>query len=72
MKMHLIEIDEKIWSHLQKNAEPFVDTPNSVLNRLLFGEVEKKRKTQPSFQYQPSAFRVCPNHWSRFLKLFMR
>lgn len=36
MKMHTIEIDENIWSYLQKNAEPFVDTPNSVLNRLLF------------------------------------
>ena len=36
MKMHKIEIDENIWSYLQKHAEPFVDTPNSVLNRLLF------------------------------------
>jgi len=41
MKMHLIEIDEKIWCHLQQNAEPLVDTPNSVLNRLLFGTEEK-------------------------------
>ncbi len=37
MKMRTIEIDEKIWSHLQRNAEPLVDTPNSVLNKLLFG-----------------------------------
>ena len=36
MKMHTIEIDENIWSYLQKHAEPFVDTPNSVLNRILF------------------------------------
>ena len=36
MKMHTIEIDETIWGYLQKHAEPFVDTPNSVLNRLLF------------------------------------
>ena len=36
MKMHTIEIDENLWSYLQKHAEPFVDTPNSVLNRLLF------------------------------------
>lgn len=35
MKMHTIEIDENIWSYLQKHAEPFVDTPNSVLNRIL-------------------------------------
>ena len=36
MKMHTIEIDENIWTYLQKHAEPFVDTPNSVLNRILF------------------------------------
>ena len=36
MKMHTIEIDENLWSYLQKHAEPFVDTPNSVLNRILF------------------------------------
>lgn len=37
MKMYSIEIDEKIWSYLQKHAEPFIDTPNTVLNRLLLG-----------------------------------
>ncbi|MGD2037479.1 MAG: hypothetical protein PVH28_06310 [Desulfobacterales bacterium] len=40
MKMHTIEIDENIWSYLQKHAEPFVDTPNSVLNRILFDTSE--------------------------------
>ena len=25
MKMHTIEIDETVWSYLQKHAEPFVD-----------------------------------------------
>ena len=42
MKMYPIEIDERIWHFLQQNAEPFVDTPNSVLNRLLFGADEQK------------------------------
>ena len=37
MKMFSIEIDESIWHYLQKHAEPFVDTPNSVLRRLLLG-----------------------------------
>jgi hypothetical protein len=37
MKTHTIEIDETVWRHLQKHAEPFIDTPNSVLSRLLFG-----------------------------------
>ena len=37
MKTYSIEIDERVWSYLQKHAEPFVDTPNTVLNRLLLG-----------------------------------
>lgn len=37
MKMFSIEIDETVWHYLQKHAEPFVDTPNSVLSRLLLG-----------------------------------
>ena len=49
MKMHQIEIDDKLWSYLQQNAEPFVDTPNSVLNRLIFGEEEKKEEEAASF-----------------------
>ena len=42
MKMHRIEIDDKVWNHLKNFAEPFTDTPNSVLNQLLFGHTKKK------------------------------
>ena len=42
MKMHRIEIDDKVWNHLKNFAEPFTDTPNSVLTRLLFGHPKKK------------------------------
>ncbi|MGD8739268.1 MAG: hypothetical protein PVG34_03070 [Desulfobacterales bacterium] len=45
MKMHTIEIDENLWSYLQKHAEPFVDTPNSVLNRILF---DTSKATSPT------------------------
>jgi len=41
MKMYTIEIDEKVWGFLQKHAEPFIDTPNSVLNQILFGTSKK-------------------------------
>jgi len=37
MQFYKIEVDEKIWSFLKSNAEPFEDTPNTVLNRILFG-----------------------------------
>ena len=42
MEMYSIDIDEKIWHFLQRNAEPFVDTPSSVLRRLLFKEEASK------------------------------
>ena len=38
MQMHLIEVDNKIFKYLQKHAEPFIDTPNTVLYRLLLDE----------------------------------
>ena len=33
-----IEIDQEVCEFLQKNAIPFVDTPNSVLRKLLLGK----------------------------------
>jgi negative regulator of replication initiation len=36
--MVTIEIDEEVHNYLKSKAEPFVDTPNSVLRRLLFSE----------------------------------
>ena len=41
MDMHLIEIDADVWDHLKQFAEPFVDTPNSVLRRLLIDEDDR-------------------------------
>jgi len=45
MRYHKIEVDEKVWGYLQSKAEPFEDTPNSVLNRILFGGPEQKTLT---------------------------
>ncbi|MFZ0242208.1 MAG: hypothetical protein WAL90_11235 [Desulfobacterales bacterium] len=42
MDMHLIEIDPDVWNHLKQFAEPFVDTPNSVLRRLLLDEDDRE------------------------------
>ena len=30
-----IQIDEEVWERLKERAEPFVDTPNSVIRKLL-------------------------------------
>jgi hypothetical protein len=69
MKMHLIEIDEKIWSHLQKNAEPFVDTPNSVLSRLLFGEEEKKDEETALFSIPTVSIQGLPKSLEQILEV---
>ena len=37
MDMREIQVDEEVWQYLQERAVPLVDTPNSVLRRLLFG-----------------------------------
>ncbi len=44
MKKYSIEIDPDVWQYLQRHAEPFVDTPNSVLKRLLFGDREPREE----------------------------
>ena len=41
MDIHLIEIDADVWDYLKQFAEPFVDTPNSVLRRLLLDEDDR-------------------------------
>ncbi|GBE38693.1 MAG TPA: hypothetical protein ENH35_03160 [Candidatus Moranbacteria bacterium] len=41
MKFYKIEIDETIWNYLKNHADPFEDTPNTVLRRLLFGKTKK-------------------------------
>jgi|GEM_PF-1723658 len=49
MRYYTIEVDETIWNHLKSKAEPFEDTPNSVLHRLLFNisDSSKALKGQP-------------------------
>ncbi len=38
MKYYKIEIDERVYNYLKSQAEPFEDTPNSVLLRFFFGK----------------------------------
>lgn len=38
MDTHLIKVDDRVFKHLQSHAEPLIDTPNSVLIKLLFDE----------------------------------
>lgn len=38
MRMLKIDVDQDVFEYLKKNAEPFIDTPNDVLRRLLLGQ----------------------------------
>jgi len=69
MKMYSIEIDENVWKFLQKNAEPFIDTPNSVLNQILFGD-SKEAEEQESVSAVPSvSIEGTPKSLSQILEV---
>ncbi|MHC4105611.1 MAG: hypothetical protein ACYSR9_11770 [Planctomycetota bacterium] len=69
MKMYSIEIDEKVWEFLQKHAEPFIDTPNSVLNQILFG-ASKETDAQARVSTAPSvSIKGTPKSLSQILEV---
>jgi hypothetical protein len=37
MPFYKIDVDDEVWQFLKKHAEPFQDTPNTVLRRILLG-----------------------------------
>jgi hypothetical protein len=69
VNMYSIEIDEKLWHFLQQNAEPFVDTPNSVLNRLLFGAGEKKDDSAALYTIPSVNIEGLPKSLSQILEV---
>ena len=69
MKTYSIEINEKIWHYLQQHAEPFVDTPNSVLNRLLIGEEAKKEAPESIFSIPSVSIEGLPKSLSQILEI---
>lgn len=59
MRYYKIEVDERVYNHLKSQAEPFEDTPNSVLNRILFGRrkpPEHAYHTEHSVKYKTPSF----------------
>lgn len=61
MRMQTIEVDEEIYTFLQDNAKPFIDSPNSVLRRLLLLKPEDSinKKSQAVIEDMPFFF-----YWS--------
>lgn len=46
MRMHKIDIDQEVLDYLKSQAEPFTDTPNDVLRRLLLGKTRSEKLAQ--------------------------
>jgi negative regulator of replication initiation len=69
MNMYSIEVDEKIWTYLQQHAEPLVDTPNSVLTRLLFGENDKEGEDVSVFKIPSVSVKGSPKSLAQILEV---
>ena len=69
MKKYAIEVDEGIWHHLQHHAEPFVDTPNTVLNRLLFGAQEPPKDTPAVLSIPTVSIQGLPKSLAQILEV---
>ncbi|HEA68177.1 MAG TPA: hypothetical protein ENI07_15350 [Desulfobacterales bacterium] len=44
--MHKIDLDQEVLDYLKSQAEPFIDTPNDVLRRLLLGKTSNEKLSQ--------------------------
>ncbi len=61
--MPVIRIDGEVWEVLQKRAIPLVDTPNSVLRRLLgLGEVEAGDSDGSEAEFKERAIEIVLNN----------
>jgi hypothetical protein len=61
MVFYKIDIDEEVWQFLKKNAEPFKDTPNSVLRKLLFRRNDKGHVVHEIKTYTEADFPAFPH-----------
>lgn len=66
MKQYTIEVDEIIMDYLKQKAEPFVDTPNTVLHKLLFGTAQLHK--EPELRV-PNSTKNIPKALSQILEV---
>lgn len=69
MKMYPIEVDENVWHYLQKHAEPFIDSPNSVLRRLLLGASAQPVEEEGAPDIPPITVEGTPKSLSQILEV---
>jgi len=53
-----IEIDEDVFNHLKTLAEPFIDTPNTVLRRILLQNQQTASKPQMNMSTKVGAMKL--------------
>jgi len=64
--MPVIRVDDEVWKELQRRAEPLVDTPNSVLRKILgltgdkVSNEEKVIEIELSDLYSPRKWALIP------------
>ena len=64
--MPVIRVDEEVWKELQRRAEPLVDTPNSVLRKMLgltgnaVSNEERVIEIKPSSLHSPRRWALIP------------
>ena len=69
--MPVIRIDDEVWKELQKRAEPLVDTPNTVLRKLLDLNKEAQRyKAEDRISARAIEIRISSVEASRRYALF--
>jgi hypothetical protein len=69
VKQYSIEIDEDVWHYLQAHAEPFVDTPNSVLKRLLLDAKWASKETRPALSIPMVSIQGLPKSLAQILEV---
>ncbi|MGA9478087.1 MAG: hypothetical protein WBV21_09920, partial [Desulfobacterales bacterium] len=65
MPIRWIEIDGEVWKYLQEHAQPFVDTPNSVLHKLLFD----RKGPEITMEEPPISFKGMPVALAQILEV---
>ena len=64
--MPVIRVDDEVWKELQRRAEPLIDTPNSVLRKILgltgdkVSNEEKVVEIELSSLYSPRKWALIP------------
>ena len=75
MQYHTIEVDEEVWNYLKMHAQPFEDTPNSVLRRRLLRELKKGQHESVEPAAEEDKFKIAPGvpkALSQFLEVIYR